>query len=253
MDAEALTRMQHATRRWLGRAETMPAELVEYEFWMMNLKSDKTKEFVVMFNRDALNVLRGGTNPMHLDRATTTRLPSDDLMMFPQICDPQLEEETETEITLRYRIPLMGEVRGGIGTGNIGFWNCNTMGATESVMVIDKERGVPLSEQVFNPGDTMVAEIAYSDYQDVGDGALVPLAIRMDVIQISKRVRHMRYEFHYKIDTGMWLFDEGTAYEVDDESGTLTERALGETRNVIIIEASEKPIVEEPDPTTRPK
>ena len=88
----------------------------------------------------------------------------------------------------------------------------------------------------------------------MSEGALVPLTIHLDLIQITpKRRRHMRYEFHYKIESGLWLFDEGTAFEVDEETGTLTERALAEIRNLTIIEESEGPALDELEEPGTPK
>lgn len=223
---ETLERLQEVNRRWLGRPVAIAAAEVEYDLWMRNLMGGDEKTFPISFDAQSLDLLRG--RRIHLDRAIPLNLMLDELMTYPQLCQPRIEEATPERLSLRYRVPLGAEARIAIGTIHMSFWNGLTSGAAEARVEVDPKRNVPLAETVYNLEGKVLARFRFDEYVDAGDGALVPSKIEAELERAG--AKQMRYSMEFQIVNGVWLFKNGAIFELVE--GEAVERARGALRNV---------------------
>jgi hypothetical protein len=87
---------------------------------------------------------------------------------------------------------------------------------------------VPLAETVYDASGKVLTSFRFGDYVDAGDGALVPTRIEAETEGVSDHP--MRYLTEFQVVDGVWLFKQGTIYEVrPDET---VERAQGGVRKV---------------------
>ncbi|MCI0651995.1 MAG: hypothetical protein L0Z55_08930 [Planctomycetes bacterium] len=237
--AEMILKMFEANRRWLGRPAPIPATRVAYDFHMFNVMANKGKDFPLQFSQKELDMLRGKEN--HLDRATKLALSVDNLLTYPQLCRPEMEEEEGGEARLRYQIPLRATLSLGSGAMNIHYWVGRAEGASDATVVVDVERFVPLEETLRDDSGATVATVAYQDYTEIEPGAWVPMKMAIDCLRVpqgEQETRHMRFAAEFQIVEGIWLLRDFTASEVKDD--VEETRATADISNVSVEMAGAK-------------
>ena len=99
------------------------------------------------------------------------------------------------------------------------WWRAKLYRATEALATVDRGRGVPLSEEVFDQNGNSLGTVFFDKYKkipDVTPEAWVPLQIVVMMAASNNNLRKkMMYEFNYQlIEKDIWFFRSSTAQEV---------------------------------------
>ena len=216
---EILAKAFRANRYWLGRAAPPEAANISYTFIAQHLATPGTepKSVNVSFDPYELEAMRA--RRVHMDRVLYLETLSDVLFTLPQIREATVFAETEKDVTIRFTVPPRTAVRVGIGNFNWGYQQAVLRNAGQARVRFDRERGVPLSEEILSRKGVRLAYLEYENYEPFRDGGLVPLKITADfpLVKIGTNPKSIFCEMNFQIIDGkFWTLLDATTMDMSD-------------------------------------
>lgn len=239
--ATRIAALGEAMAPWCPRAELPAGTRLAYTLEIENLVAKSRKSVAIAVDAEDFSALH--YRRYSLDRVLHLELPLDELLLDPARCAPVLAEAPVTPegdparrpIVVRYRLPERTDLRCGIGTLNIAYWEGTSLDGRDVELVIDPESGRPTEERVTDEAGAPVFVTRYSGWLDLPGGGAAPGRIEIDMprARIGAQVLPMRYELRFRLHDGIWLLDGAEAMARTEAGEEM--RALGAVSAVTVV------------------
>ena len=221
--AIAASTLFESNENWLGRVA--PSAGLDYQFSMVNLVSDSTKEITIHASASDIENLRSLS--YDLDRVIHLRTASDLLFINPSALSPRWLAGTDPEIaSLVFNISGQSFLHAGIGLLNISYWEGRVQNAHQAIVRFARGSGRFLDETITDETGQQLWKMKVESWFD---GGHFPenISIHMTGAQVGNRKTHLRLELKFQQVKGQWLLAEGKTFE-RTESGEEEFRAYCE-------------------------
>jgi hypothetical protein len=230
-----------SNENWLGRVA--PSAGLDYQFSMVNLVSDSTKEIIIHASSSDIENLRSLS--YDLDRVIHLRTASDLLFINPSSLSPRWLAGSDPEIaSLVFNISGQSFLHAGIGLLNISYWEGRVQNAHQATVRFAGDSGRFLDETVTDEAGQQLWKLKVQSWFEGGHFP-ESISIYMTGAQVGTRKTHLRLELKFQQVNGQWLLAEGKTFE-RTESGEEELRAYCEVEPLSLPTPSPVPGEEEP-------